>query len=234
MTTDSREIAALIAALDHPDKPTIRVAVDNLIALAQASATLRDLIERRLDEPGHKNYWPAAYILGHHGQPSAVVIRTLLSALDHREPDIRWANGLLLVRIAQHEPAVVPLLIDLCATGSANQKRMALYCLRDLALSDNESRAAMLTAMDDEEPTVRVAAVTSLKVRTDLDDAVRQKLLTSYLNDVDDRVKNVVAITLASVGSPDETFLSVLEEASKSGNLQIKKSANAALKILQK
>lgn len=234
MTTDSGEIADLIAALDHPDKPTIRAAVDKLIALAETSSELRDTLNRRLDEPGHKNYWPVAYVLGHQSQPSGVVIRTLLAALDHGEPDIRWANGLLLVRIAHRETAVVPLLIGLCETGSANQKRMALYCLRDLALMDAESRAAMLKALNDKEPTVRVTAVTSLKVRTDVDATVRQKLLTSYLCDTDDRVKNAVAVTLASLGSPDEEFLRALHEASLTGNGQIKKSADAALKMLQK
>ena len=234
MKNDSREIADLIAALDHPDKPTIRAAVDKLIILAENSLELRDTLNHRLSESEHRNYWPVAYVLGHQSQPSAVVIRTLLGALDHREPDIRWANGLLLVCIAQREPAVIPLLIDLCKTGSANQKRMALYCLRDLTLSDGESRAALLTALDDQEPTVRVAAVTSLKVRTDLDDTIRQRLLAAYLHDVDDRVKNVVAVTLASLGSPDGKFLAVLEEASRSGNDQIKKSADAALKILHK
>jgi len=174
METDPREIASLIATLDHPDKPTIRAAVDKLIALAETSTELRDTLNQRLSAADHKNYWPVAYILGHQTRPSGIVIRTLLDALDHREPDIRWANGLLLVRIAQQEGAVVPLLIELCATGSANQKRMALYCLRDLALSDSESQAAMLKALDDKEPTVRVAAATSLKVRTDVDAAVRQ------------------------------------------------------------
>ncbi len=136
MTTEPREITDLIAALDHPDKPTIRAAVDKLIALAETSETLRQALHNRLSEADHRNYWPVAYILGHQARPSGVVIRTLLDALDHREPDIRWANGLLLVRIAQQEGAVVPLLVELCVTGSANQKRMALYCLRDLALHD--------------------------------------------------------------------------------------------------
>lgn len=234
MTTDPREIADLIARLDHPDKPTIRAAVDKLIALATTSAKLRDALDRRLNEPDHRNYWPVAYVLGHLAHPSAVVVRTLLAALDHREPDIRWANGLLLVRIAKEEPAAIPLLIELCQTGSANQKRMALYGLRDLALNDSQSRAAMLTALEDQEPTVRVAAATSLKERTDVDDTVRQKLLAAYLNDKDDRVKNVVAIILASLGSPDEGFIGALREASLSGNGPIKKSADAALKMLQK
>ena len=234
MTTEPREMADLIAALDHPDKPTIRAAVDKLIALAETSETLRQVLHNRLSEAAHRNYWPVAYILGHQAEPSGLVIRTLLDALDHREPDIRWANGLLLVRIARHVGAVIPLLIALCETGSAHQKRMALYCLRDLVLSDAESRQAMLQALDDQEPTVRVAAATSLKMRTDSDAAVRQKLLATYLHDADDRVKNVVAVILASLGSPDEDFTRALKEASRSSNRQIKKSADAALKILQK
>jgi len=234
MTTDPGEIADLIAALDHSDKPTIRAAVDKLITLAGSSAELTDALNDRLDAAHHKNYWPVAYVLGHQSQPSGVVIRTLLGALDHREPDIRWANGLLLVRIAQREPAVVPLLVSLCEIGSSNQKRMALYCLRDLALNDAETRAAMLKRLDDDEATVRVAAVTSIKVRTDVDATVRQKLLTIYLRDTDDRVKNAVAVTLASLGSPAEEFLTALREASTCANAQIKKSADAALKILQK
>jgi len=234
METEPREIADLIAALDHPDKPTIRAAVDKLIALAETSETVRQALHNRLSEADHRNYWPVAYVLGHQAQPSGVVIRTLLGALDHREPDIRWANGLLLVRIAQQVAAVVALLTDLCATGSANQKRMALYCLRDLALNDEQSRAAMLKSLEDQEPTVRVAAATSLKVRSDVDIAVRQKLLAAYLHDADDRVKNVVAVTLASLGSPTEEFMQALNQASRSGNGQIKKSADAALKMLQK
>jgi len=234
MTTDPGEIAALIADLDHPDKPTIRAAVDKLIALTAYSEEARNALANRLSEPDHRNYWPAAYVLGHQNQPSGVVIRTLLAALDHREPDIRWANGLLLVRIAKEEGGVVPLLMELCEIGSPNQKRMALYCLRDLSLHDDRSRSAIVQALHDPEPTVRVAAVTSLKTRTDVDDAVRQKLLATYLQDMDDRVKNAVAVTLASLGSPDEAFLRALHEASLTGNGQIKKSADAALKILQK
>lgn len=234
MTTGPGEVADLIAALDHPDKPTIRAAVDKLVALAEHSEATKQALAHRLNQAGHLNYWPVAYILGHQAPPSGAVIRTLLTALDHREPDIRWAIGLLLVRIAKKEDGVVPLLMELCEIGSANQKRMALYCLRDLSLRDHQSRIAILQAVEDQDPTVRVAAVTSLKTRADVDDAVRQKLLATYLQDADDRVKNAVAVTLASLGSPDQEFLRALNEASKRGNGQIKKSADAALKILQK
>lgn len=231
---DDGQIASLIAALDHPDKPTIRAAVDALIALAPASTDLQKLLHQRLTEAGHKNYWPVAYILGHLAQPSGITIRILIDALDHREPDIRWANALLLERIAKSEGSVITLLIELCDNGTANQKRMAIYCLRDLALADSQSLAAIVKSLSDLDPTVRVAATTSLKSRKDINDIVRRTLLQVYLNDADERVRNAVAVTLASFGSPAEEFVQALSAASKSSNAQAKKAAEAALKLLQK
>ena len=232
--SDDGQIANLIAALDHPDKPTIRAAVDALIALAPASTDLQKLLDQRLTEDGHKNYWPVAYILGHLCPPSRECIGRLIDALDHREPDIRWAIALLLTRIAKSESAVVALLIELNDTGTANQRRMAIYCLRDLALDDPDSLAALVKSLRDLDPTVRVAAVTSLKSRADVAAATREALLQTYLNDEDLRVRNAAAVTLASFGSPAEEFVQALSAASKSSNAQAKKAAEAALKLLQK
>ena len=231
---DDGQIASLIAALDHPDKPTIRAAVDALIALAPASTDLQRLLHQRLTEDGHKNYWPVAYILGHLCPPSRECIGRLIDALDHREPDIRWAIALLLTRIAKSESAVVALLIELNDTGTANQRRMAIYCLRDLALDDPNSLAALVKSLRDLDPTVRVAGVTSLKSRADVAAATREALLQTYLNDEDLRVRNAAAVTLASFGSPAEEFVQALSAASKSSNAQAKKAAEAALKLLQK
>ena len=89
MATDP--LAVLIADLDRPDKPTIRAAVDKLIERAANSESVRHALERRLTEPDHRNYWPAAYILGHLPDPSAATIGILLDTLNHSEPDIRWA-----------------------------------------------------------------------------------------------------------------------------------------------
>jgi len=176
---ENDRLAALIADLDHPDKPTIRAAVDQLIGLARESAQVRTALDRRLNELGRRNYWPVGYILGHLPQPSGATIRNLLDTLDHREPDIRWAIVLLLVRIAKSEISIISPLIDLCQSGTANQKRMAIYCLRDLALNDAASLQALLLSLSDSDATVRVAAVTSLRNRTDENDRVRESLLHS-------------------------------------------------------
>lgn len=233
MEVDDRQIEALIAALDHPDKPTIRAATDRLIALATNSRQIRDAVVRRLSEPGHRNYWPVAYILGHLPEPSEATIRNLLDALDHREPDIRWAISLLLVQLAKRESSIIDSLIDLSRSGTANQKRMAIYGLRDSGLNDSLSLAALLDSLSDADSTVRVAAVTSLKSRADHNDLVREGLLGSYLRDADLKVRNAAAVALASFGSPCEEFTLALRQASQSDNGQARKAAAAAFELLE-
>jgi HEAT repeat protein len=228
------QIAALIADLDHPDKPTIRAAVDTLIPLANKSLALRNILDERLTERGHKNYWPVAYVLGHLNEPSPACIAGLIDALDHSQPDIRWAMALLLVRIANEKNAVVESLVELCAKGTGNQKRMALYCVRDLALSDPVSLAALLTALGDGDPTVRVAAAICLKPRPDIANSGRQLLLKIYVTDPDPRVRHAAAITLANLGTPSAEFLSALTKSAESDDRQTKKAALAAFELIKK
>jgi len=232
--TDNGQVAELIADLDHPDKPTIRVAVDALISLATASPDIQQTLHQRLIETGHRNYWPAAYILGHLPHPSGAVIQNLIEALDHREPDIRWAIALLMVRIVKTEGDLLNLLVELSKTGTANQKRMALYCIRDLTLSDSVSLAALLEALRDGDPTVRVAATICLKLRSDLDNAGKSLLLQVYLTDKELRVRNTAAVALANLGSPAPEFMNALRKARESDNDQVRKAAITALELLEK
>ena len=227
------EIADLIAKLDDGHKPTVRAAVDALIPLAAKLPSVQEALNRRL-HAGPKREWPVAYILAHLPRPSQRTIRTLLDALDHREADIRWAIALLLVRIAKDQPAMVNQLMDLCATGTANQKRMALYCIRDLTLSDANSLAALLGALLDLDPTVRVAAAISLKSRSDLDHAGRDALLQAYLKDTELRVRNAAAITLAHLGETSAEFLSALQQAVDGEDEQARKTAATALALIKK
>src|SRR5262245_28971506 len=231
---DTDRLAALIATLDQPDKPTLRRAVDELIAGAADTPQFRDVLEQRLGEPNHRNYWPVAYVLGHLPEPSGGAIRTLMLALDHHEPDIRWACALLLMKIAQSEPAITSLLINLCRCGTSNQKRMALYCLRDMKLNDSVSLQAMLGTLSDADSSVRVAAAIGLKTRSDTEQLVRTELLKSYLNDEDIKVRSAAAMTLAQLGSPSAAFLTELKKNLENDDSQMRKAAALALQWLEK
>ena len=231
---NDNKTVALLADLNGSDKPAIRAAVDELIKLAAQSPALVDELNRLLADSRSRHPWPAAYILAHLPHPSQRVITVLLNALDDPDPDIRWAVMLLLVRLAKTDSGIVRLLLELRETGTPTQRRMALYCVRDLKLTDAASLQALLDSLRDDDAMVRVAAVTSLKGRTDIDSRGRKMLCELFLNDPDLKVRNAAAVSLALLGSPSEEFLAALKKAEASEHAQLRKSATAAIAILQK
>jgi HEAT repeat protein len=230
---DDDSLSALIDDLESSDKPVIRAAVDALIPLAAESSDLRGTLNQLLLDAQRKNRWPVAYILAHLPQPSSEAMQILLDGLGHPEPDIRWAIGLLLVRLGKAEHGVVERLLGLCTKGSSPQKRMAAYLVRNLNLNDENSLEILLALLHDTDPTVRVAVVTSLKDRSQVGAEGRQKLLRVFSDDSDMRVRNAAAITLAQLGSPSDEFLRALTKACESEEAQIKKAALAALALLK-
>jgi HEAT repeat protein len=226
-------IAPLIADLEKPDKPTLRKAVDALIRIAADDAQIATTLSERLDDPGCKNRWSIAYILASLPSPSQSAVQLLIETLDHRDPDIRWAIALTLVRLAKTDRRVLWLLIDLASKGTSNQRRMAIYSLRDVGLSDDEITKTLLQSLRDPDPMVRVAAVTSLRVHSRLGENGKNELLERFAKDQDLRVRNSAAITLAQLGDHSEEFLSELTKATASENAQLKKAARAAFNILK-
>src|SRR4029077_952697 len=95
------KIAALMADLENSDKPTLRKAVDALIRIAADDAKIATTLSERLHDPGCKNHWSIAYILASLPSPTQSSVQVLMGTLDHRDPDIRWAVALTLIRLAK-------------------------------------------------------------------------------------------------------------------------------------
>jgi HEAT repeat protein len=228
------KIAALMADLEKSDKPTLRKAVDALIRIAADDAQVATTLSERLHDPDCKNQWSIAYILASLPSPTQSSVHVLIETLDHRDPDIRWAVALTLIRLAKADRRVLQLLIALASKGTVNQRRMAIYSLRNVGVDDAASVETLLSSLRDLDPTVRVAAVTSLKSQPGLGEIGKNELLRLFLNDQDLRVRNSSAVTLAQLGAPSEAFLSELIKAAASDNAQLKKAATAALDILKK
>jgi HEAT repeat protein len=233
MTGAEDTLTALIERLESRDRPKLRAAVDALINLASSSALAKPVLEQLLTDHSRKNRWAVGYVLGHLPQPSAAAIGSLLDGLDQSEPDIRWAIALLLIRVAQSDGNLVQRLSTLSVSGTANQRRMAIYCIRDLRLADEASMAALSSATGDPDPTVRVAAVTSLRWRADAGASTRKLLLDRFVRDEDGRVRSAAAITLAQLGTPDVLFVRALEQCVSQGDVHAKKAALAALEMLK-
>jgi HEAT repeat protein len=234
MDRSEHKIAALMADLEKSDKPTLRKTVDALVHMVADDAEIGTTLGELLNDPRRKNRWPIAYILASLPSPPQSSIEVLIETLDHRDPDIRWAVALILIRLAKADKQILRLLIELASKGTANQRRMAIYSLRDVGAGDEESVHTLLSCLRDLDPTVRVAAVTSLKLQSGLGEIGKNELLRLFLNDRDLRVRNSSAVTLAQLGAPSEAFLSELTKAAASNNAQLKKAANAALDILKK
>jgi HEAT repeat protein len=228
------KFAALIADLEKSDKPTIRKAVDALITFALDDAQLRTTLSALLMDSSRKNRWPVAYFMGNLFPPDPASVEVLIETLDHADPDIRWAIALTLIRLAKADSQILNLLVQLASAGSGNQRRMAIYCLRDAGLDDQESLEALLNSLYDPDPMIRVAAVISLKVHSKLSEKGKHELFERFLNDSDLRVRSAAAVILAQLGDPSQEFVAELAKASASNNSQLKKAATTAFALLQK
>jgi HEAT repeat protein len=233
MDRGDEKLAPLLAALEKSDKPTLRKAVDALIGIAADDPQIATMLSDLLNDSSRKNRWPIAYVLASLPSPAESSVPVLIETLDHRDPDIRWAVALLLIRLAKTERPILRLLIELASKGTANQRRMAIYALRDVGL-DDESVQTLLSSLRDPDPTVRVAAVTSLRMQSRLSEEGKNELLQRFSKDQDPRVRNTAAVILAHLGAPSEEFLSALTKASTSNDAQLKKAAITALNILKK
>lgn len=234
MKEESERIASLIGSLKHPDKKVIRQAADALISMAPGFPELPDRLGRLLSDLPADKSWPIAYVLAHISSPSPSCLRVLRETLGSKDPDIRWAVSLLLVRLGKNNRGIVSLLLDLLKSGTPTQRRMTLYCLRDLDLKDDISLRAIVESLRDPDPLVRVAAVTSLKTRQGIGPDGMEILLQLFLADPDSRVRYNAAVMLAQLGAPNEDIRRALQEASQSEHLQLKKAAHTALDLLKK
>src|SRR5713226_1268129 len=230
----SEEIAALIQSLKQSDKKILRKAAETLISMAPRLPFLAQRLDQLLNESPAESRWPIAYVLAHISPPSSLCLEVLKETLGSKDPDIRWAISVLLVRLGKSNKSIVALFLDLLKTGTATQRRMAVYFLRDLNLKDRSSLQALMESLRDPDPLVRVAVVTSLKGRTEINKDHLDCLLRLFLEDPDSRVRHAVAITLAELGSPSDEIFSALRDASRSGDPQLKKAATAALDLLKK
>ncbi|MGH7828178.1 MAG: HEAT repeat domain-containing protein [Candidatus Binatia bacterium] len=228
------ELTAVIAALESRDKRAIRGAVDALIPLANESPPVATRLNQLLNEPQRANRWPIAYVLANLPHPSQATIQVLLDTLDSEDPEIRWAIALLLVKLARQDENILTRLVQAVSLGKTTQRRMAVYCVRDLSLSDHASLRTLVEALRDPDPMVRVAATTSLKARSDVGSDEENELLRLFLEDPDGRVRNAAVVTLAQLGASSNEFHDALVKARAGPDPQIQKAAAQALSIIQK
>jgi len=199
------DIASLIESLAHSDRAVVRTAIDSLVTAGHERPEVRESLNRLLQEVASEKRWPVAYTLGQLSQPSSSCLDTLMEALGSEDPDIRWATLQLLIRLGKNDKRILPLISELLNSGNPTQRRMAVYCLRDLGLED---RSIQLQCLGDTDPLVRVAAVTALSKQSGLSEDVLSVLVRLNTNDTDSRVRNAAGFALERLGILPDNFSS--------------------------
>jgi HEAT repeat protein len=219
----------LLAALDHPTKLARRQAAEALGELGTRDPGIRSRLVAELSAGTLERRWSVAYALFLAGERSERLWPVLLEAIGSSDGDLRWAASRLVV--ALDVPDLTARLLAALAGGGAEQRKMALYCLREHGERGGHIDAAVIAALDDPDAAIRLAAMSSLVVTARDGDAAAQAILRR-LSDADPGVRRAAAASLGRMppGRPD--VLAALEVAAASDDEALARAARGALERL--
>jgi len=186
---------------------------------------LRDLLSRRDPHVA----WSAAFILANVEGPRSALVAPLLRAFTLDDTDARWTAALLVTRLASARPEVARRLRTLSRRGSSMERRMALFCLRDLPIGLKDGLSPFLRALRDPDPFVRSAALSCLGHLGRKPRPVVDALLQALTRDDSILVRRMAAVTLGQIGACRRDVRAAIEAAMEAEDLDLRRAARHAL-----
>ena len=136
--------------------------------------------------------------------PSEKLLPALVEALGFAEGDTRWAAARILVETGRLTAPVLPLLLGLVRSDERPVvRRMATYCLRELAPDRPEAAAALLAASREPDIALRRAALSALASLIDPSPAVLDRLTEAQARDDDPTSRRIAGVALECVKAGD-------------------------------
>lgn len=223
----------LLLCLGHSRKTVQREAATQLVRFARTQPEIITALTSRLADPDPRVRWTAAFTLAQLDLPEPSPFPVLAENLGHEESDLRWAAATAVLRQAARHPRIIDELLRLAGVGNAGQRRMALYCLRDLAQTGPVAQAVYLTSLSDPDPMVRLSGLSCLgKLRLAAAEA-RDTLLRLLDADPDLGVRRATAVTLGQLSDSTPAVIKALGRAAQSDDVGLRKAAAGALEKLQ-
>lgn len=196
------ELAALAEALGDGRKAVERGAAEAFAALAARGVAVERVLDEALASSLPRRRWGAAYAVSLLGEPPLRTLPVLLDALGVDDGDVRWAAAGIVVRLRDRE-ATTRALLELLRAGNGRQRKMALYCLRDLDARSADVEPAVLRALGDADWDVRLAAITTLpRVALDRRAAAERLVLVLETGEIRDRRAAAAALGALEERSP--------------------------------
>ncbi len=214
-----RRRAAEAAAITVPHNRAIATALHALLASAAPRAR-----------------FGAAYALGlvGAGEFDLRAAAALYEALGDADGDVRWAAHDLITRLGGEYPAEVRTgLLSLAHAGAPDARKMALYCLRDLAPAGAEVLHAATLASVADDTHVRLASLAIL-ARLPAYQREASAIATRILeSDPNPGVRRAAAAALGLINDASPQVLEALERAAvRELDSGLSRAARAALKRL--
>jgi hypothetical protein len=229
---DAADVDLLFDALGAARKPLQRRAGEVLATLAATAPALVARLEATLGDASLRRRWGAAWTLGRLGRPPAACLPVLEEAMADADGDLRWAAASLVVAM-RGTPGLEQRLQALATQGNAPQRKMALYCLRDLAVPSAALDALAAGALADPEGTVRLAAM-ALAARLPADRPAVAERIAACLDDAEPGVCRAAAAVLGRFGERTPSVVTALTRAAGSDDAMLARAAAAALAALRK
>jgi len=171
-------VDALAEALGDPVKTVALAASEALARLARVVDEVGPVVRHALRSEDASRRWYAALTSARIEPPTPRLLPPIVEALASGDGDVRWMAARLLVDTGRVHPEVFPLVVGLVTGGaSADVRRMAAHCVRELGPERPESTHALLEGTRDPDRSVRRAALTALSGLTDPSREVFDRLL---------------------------------------------------------
>ena len=195
-------IEALGDALGDPDKAVARAASDALATIGRTAPEVGDVLRGALHADDPVQRWGAAFTFARLEPPGEKLLPALVEALGFPDGDVRWAAAKLLVETGRFSAPVLPLLLGLVREGERPVvRRMATYCLRELAPDRPEAAIALLEASRDRERGLHRAGLTALAALLEPPAAVVERLVEALGDDPDPASRRIAAAALGEIGA---------------------------------
>jgi HEAT repeat protein len=237
--SDAVSVDDLIRELSDEHKRVQRDAIDRLVALAAAgSGAVVEKLRESIASDDRRVRWAAAYALAQIGANAFAMdsADALIEAMADDDGDIRWAATNLMVRLGRENfKEITARLLSLAIGSDRNARKMALYCIRDLAIGGPEVIAVIERAAHDSDVHVRLAALSVLAKVRDGSEAGARIMLESLKSDPDAGVRRAAASALGNLSQAGAEVLVALQAAASDvSDESLARAARGALNRLEK
>jgi HEAT repeat protein len=229
LTADAAVVERLVELLAEASKEVRRRAAGAL-GLAVTEADHRASLARVLSDDEPQRRWGAAFALARAGFGGADVARAAIEALGDEDGDVRWAAAGIVCTGASSDDTVLEMVLTAARTGASPQRKMAIYCARNLSAGDAD---LYLAALRDGDTGVRLAALSGLSRLLPADARSVEALVVSMRGDVDAGVRRAAAAALGKIGAGADAAREALEEVERStDDADLRRAARAALRAI--